>query len=225
MAGCGIFLVAWRKPAGLELLSSLADCLRSERGLNALVQTNRRLNCALNPYLYHYNAQSSRKSALEWAVTGGEEETAQKAIDAWWMQALLHAIKNCYDTAVKLLLHYGIVDANIEDNSNRTPLSKAAGSEHEAIIHLLLDSGKIDTDSKDHYDRTQLSGAARNGHSMSVMLLLNSDKVDANSRDADNATPVSWVAYEGRKAVMQVMLEPREVDAVLKDSYGRTPPS
>ncbi|KAH8758015.1 ankyrin repeat protein, partial [Diaporthe sp. PMI_573] len=58
----------------------------------------------------------------------------------------------------------GVTDINAKDNnSDRTPLSWAAGSGHEAIVQQLLAKG-ADVEAKDKYSRTPLSWAAGSGH-------------------------------------------------------------
>jgi hypothetical protein len=47
-----------------ELLLSIADFLDSERSINALARTNRRLYLLLNDYLYKHNAIEGESSAL-----------------------------------------------------------------------------------------------------------------------------------------------------------------
>lgn len=45
--------------------------------------------------------------------------------------------KGGYEAVIKVLLETGKVDVYLEDNSSRTPLSRAAESGHEAMAKLL----------------------------------------------------------------------------------------
>jgi hypothetical protein len=47
-----------------ELLQNVSEYLESERDINAIAQANRRLYYLLDSYLYRYNIQQSRSSAL-----------------------------------------------------------------------------------------------------------------------------------------------------------------
>ncbi len=61
---------------------------------------------------------------------------------------LLQAVRNRYDTVVKLLLNIDIVKANSKDNWGHTPLWWAARNRYEAVVKLLLDTCKVEADSK-----------------------------------------------------------------------------
>ncbi|KAK2791579.1 hypothetical protein FQN52_004770 [Onygenales sp. PD_12] len=65
-----------------EMVLSIADQLDSQRDINSLSQINRRFNNILTPYLYRYNVRYCESSALSWAVTALNLETAKQALDA-----------------------------------------------------------------------------------------------------------------------------------------------
>jgi hypothetical protein len=63
-----------------ELLRDISEYLESERDINAVVQSNRRLYRLLDSYLYRHNVQQPGSSALLWAARHGQEATAQKSL-------------------------------------------------------------------------------------------------------------------------------------------------
>ena len=95
------------------------------------------------------------------------------------------------------------VDA--KDNYGRTPLSRAAGSGHEAVVQLLLNTGQVEVDAKDMAGQTPLSNAAECGHEAVVQLLLNTGQVEIDAKDSAGRTPLSWAAQNGHEAVVQLL--------------------
>lgn len=73
---------------------------------------------------------------------------------------------------MKLPLDISRVNAEIKDDSERTPLLWAAKNGHEAVVKLLLDTGTVDVDIQNGTGWTLLSRAARTGHEAVVKLLL-----------------------------------------------------
>ena len=63
-----------------ELLQDISEYLESERDINAVAQANRHLYRLLDSYLYRYNVQQSRRSALLWAARHGRDDGA-KVVD------------------------------------------------------------------------------------------------------------------------------------------------
>jgi ankyrin repeat protein len=62
-----------------ELLLQLATSLETERDINSLSQTNRRLHALLNPYLYRLNSRGSNH-ALLWAAQHDNVATARLCV-------------------------------------------------------------------------------------------------------------------------------------------------
>jgi ankyrin repeat protein len=168
---------------GNDVILLIADYLESERSINALVRTNRRLYLFLNGYLYRYNvvnARSTEWSALHWAARHGQERSVAESIAQggeleskevkYGRTPLCQAAENGHKAVVKVLLKAG-ADFEAEDVFGRTPLFKAAGHGHEAIINVLLEAGakfKL----KDHFGWTPLDSAVESGHEAVVKLLL-----------------------------------------------------
>ncbi|KAF8421777.1 ankyrin repeat-containing domain protein [Tirmania nivea] len=116
--------------------------------------------------------------------------------------------------------------ADLHDNTGRSPLSWAAGRGHEAVVRLLLERNDVDANAKDNrYGQTPLSWAAGNGHGAVVRLLLERNDVDIDAKDEKYGwSPLSWAAKNGHKAVVRLLLEQNNVDVNAKDEeYGQTP--
>ena len=79
-----------------------------------------------------------------------------------------------------MLLETGKVDADLKDETARTPLWWAVLNGCEAVVKLLLETGKVDTDSKDNNGQTPLLKVAKGGHEAVVKLLFETGKVDTS---------------------------------------------
>ncbi|KAH8745283.1 ankyrin repeat-containing domain protein, partial [Diaporthe sp. PMI_573] len=87
-------------------------------------------------------------------------------------KGILSYLRNRGDEALFLAwILSGVTDINAKDNnSDRTLLSWAAGSGHEAVVQQLLAKG-ADVEAKDESGQTPLWWAARNGHEAVVQQL------------------------------------------------------
>ena len=130
-----------------ELFLIIVKLLETERDINSLFQTNRRLYALLNPYLYRSNSQNS-SSALVWAGCQTREGSHRSNINT------------------------GRGRSYSDGRSGRTPLSWAAEYGHEAVVQLLLGTTQVDVDSKDSSGQTPLYWAAARGDEAVVQRLL-----------------------------------------------------
>ena len=142
----------------------------------------------------------------------------------YWVQHILD-ISDLDPVMYRLLLRLcrgNVVDADITDDSGRTPLSLAAGIGNELVVRALLDSGKAEVDSKDEDGQTPLSYAAVEGHEAVVQLLVKTGKVNINLMDSSCMSPVFYAAQKGHEAVVKLLLETGKVDLIWKDYNKRS---
>ncbi|KAF8421774.1 hypothetical protein EV426DRAFT_188073 [Tirmania nivea] len=94
--------------------------------------------------------------------------------------------------------------ADLHDDTGRSPLSWAAENGHEDVMWLLLERNDVDVNAKDkEYGRSTLSWAAQNGHEAVVRLLLERNDVDVNAKDDTyDQTPLTWAVEKGHEAVI-----------------------
>ena len=117
-----------------------------------------------------------------------------------------------------------IGQADLRDDTGRTPLSWAAARGHEAVVQLLIERNDVDVNAKANDGRTPLSWAARNGHGAVVRLLIERNDVDVNAKDSGyGQTPLLWAARSGHEAVVRLLIERSDVDVNATNNMGRTP--
>ena len=112
---------------------------------------------------------------------------------------------------------------DLEDDSNRTPLSWAADYGHASIVQMLIERKDVDINSKDKYGWTPLSLAAMNGHEVVVRLLIGRGDVNVNVKDDYGWTPLFIAVMNGHEPVARLLIERKDVDVNIQDNDRRTP--
>jgi hypothetical protein len=184
-----------------ELLLSIAESLDSERSINAIARTNRRLYLLLNDYLYKYNVIKGESSALWWAAKCGQSGSAAKSIS----QA--GNINVRWDGFLKMgRFEYLASDGEewVVDLLKRnrcsycTPIYLAVLSGHERVADLLLQNG-ADIESSLGPWANPLQAAAQCGQLLAVRQL---SALGSTRSDIDKPAP-----YKGRTALHFACLE------------------
>lgn len=119
-------------------------------------------------------------------------------------RAIIHAMWNCNEVEVKLLLALG-ADVRECDADGDTPLLLAARFGHVAVARMLLEAG-ADPNACNQEEKTALLFAVRNHHMEMIDLLLS---VGARPDVEDNAglTPLSRTISEGRFDIATWLVE------------------
>ena len=186
-----------------ELLLSIADSLDSERSINAIARTNRRLYLLLNDYLYRHNVIKGESSALWWAAKCGQRSSAAKSI----AQAGDVNVRWNGFLKLKRFNYLASIDpeARVVDLLQRnrclysTPIYLAILSGHEDVAGLLLQNG-ADIDSCLGPWANALQAAAQYGQLLAVRWLT------ARGSDINKPAPL-----KGRTALHIACLEGNDV--------------
>ncbi|PHH92703.1 hypothetical protein CDD83_5940 [Cordyceps sp. RAO-2017] len=194
-------------PLANELLVAIAQRLDSEKDINALARTNRRLYQLLIAHLYRHNARWSGSSALYWAARVGRGETLQRAVT---VGAKLHehgllslAAEYGQEGIVHLLLAVDGIDLNVKHGSQWTPLAVASRKGHLGVARMLVKAG---ADLRVGYDGwTPLNVAANSGHVEIVRFLCDSGSSVGEPSDT-GWTPLKSAACNGHREVVELLL-------------------
>ena len=133
----------------IELLRYVSEHLDSARDINAFTQANRGLYRLLNDYLYRFNIQHSRGSALHWAASRGREATARRLLEnganinvkaLFYSSVLQNAAYNGQEMVAKLLLDSG-ANINASNEHIGTALLTPSLRGYKDLVKLFLDKG------------------------------------------------------------------------------------
>mmetsp|Transcript_52040 Transcript_52040/g.156165 ORF Transcript_52040/g.156165 Transcript_52040/m.156165 type:complete len:179 (-) Transcript_52040:349-885(-) len=126
---------------------------------------------------------------------------------------------------VQTIVEAGEMDINAAGASDRRPLHRAAGGNHEEIVEYLLMKGAA-VDESDRSGRTPLHWAAINGHSQSALLLVTKGRANVLSTTDSQMTPLHSSAESGHATVVTVLAEnagERKMEMFdAKEAEGRT---
>lgn len=129
---------------------------------------------------------------------------------------------------VRQLLDSGLVDSDLGDTGERTPLSYAAEVGRLPLVELLLGcENAIDINKQDTGGRSPMFWAVEGGHEKVVKLLLEKG-ADPNLKTTSNwssgeETALSRAASNGNLAIVQLLLSMDSVDHESKNYAGLTP--
>lgn len=206
-----------------ELILCIADSLGSERDINTLSRTNRRLHSFLDNFLYLHNALENGGSALTWAAIHDRVDTARKALDGG-TGSLRHAIELAVEHDRKAVLDLLLTTGGVDIRATCwSALMSAAQRGQDSMVQQLLDSGRIDARARGRQRFTPLFWAAMNGHGSTAKIILDSDRVDVNVQDMMGRTAISFAAENDNANVVKLLLDSDETDVNCPDNSG-TPP-
>ncbi|KAK4158897.1 ankyrin repeat-containing domain protein [Cladorrhinum sp. PSN259] len=121
------------------------------------------------------------------------------------------------------LLGTGIIPANLQDTTGKTPLLYAAENGHTGLVWLLLTRQDVSPSSADINGWTALSHAARRGHKAVVESLLARMDMQPYLTDGARRTPLSHAAETGQDAIIRSLLTTGKFEPDTADSDGRRP--
>lgn len=193
-----------------ELLLSITDFLDSERSINALVRTNRRLYLLLNDYLYRHNVIKGESSALWWAAKCGQSGSAAKSI------AQAGNVNVRWNGFLKLR-RFGYLasldgEARVVDLLKQngclycTPIYIAILSGHEGVVDLLIQNG-ADIESLLGPWANPLQAAAQSGQLLAVRRLIAQGSAVDKPAPYKGRTALHIACREGNDVIVQHLLE------------------
>jgi Ankyrin repeats (3 copies) len=208
-----------------ELLLSIADFLDSERSINALARTNRRLYLLLNDYLYKHNVIKGESSALCWAAKCGQSGSAAKSI------AQAGNVNVRWNGFLKLR-RFGYL-ASIDGEARLVDLLKQNGclyctpiyiailSGHEKVADLLIQNG-ADIESCLGPWANPLQAAAQSGQLLAVRRLVAQGSAIDKPAPYKGRTALHIACCEGNDVIVQHLIE-EGANVMARDEELETP--
>ncbi|KAJ5689382.1 hypothetical protein N7462_003774 [Penicillium macrosclerotiorum] len=188
-----------------ELIFGLAECLVSERDINSLCRTSRRLYLLLDHYLYKH-----ADAALIWASEHGSQPAARKALRRGArINAQVPTTKQC------LLPPRGPGQhSRLYGKTGHTPLALAIAAGQQEMVNFLLDVEGIDINACNNPDHlTPLTLAILIGEEGMAHRLLTAHGINPDVED-DNAWGNSLMVASclGRTNMVKMILEHGSID-------------
>jgi len=145
-----------------------------------------------------FSEDFSRLVSLGAPVTAVPPPTSVQQASAHFREAAMHGSLGVVQSLA------GVADVHeIEANSGRTALHKAAFWGHDGTVEFLVNTCHLNANVQDHSGDTALHDAARFGHAKCVEILMNA--TDKALRNKDGKTPVEVaVQYAQGKIVSQL---------------------
>ncbi|KAL3473044.1 ankyrin repeat-containing domain protein [Aspergillus californicus] len=196
-------------PSELILLISLE--VDTERDLNSLAQTSRRISALVNPVLYRRNVQSSDGfvgSALRWAVSRDLEATVLKCLAQGASINLppASAVPNRDERDVDSD-SYSVDSSWEEDNGDKWSLICIASENgYDHLLRILLEHGAT-PNGYHHPGEDPVSLAIRKGHDTTVQLLLSQEDIDLDARNNPREVPLYYALKRGSLELVRALLE------------------
>lgn len=108
--------------------------------------------------------------------------------------------------SAEVLLQSSLLNVDVLDRTNQTPLFTAASRGHLSMVDTLL-SHNANSNRMDSYGSTPLSVAVRNGHVDVVKRLIMLTEDPVNRKDGFGRTLLWWASKVGETKVMEVLRE------------------
>ena len=167
----------------------------------------------------------SGRTALDWAISGGNETVVQllvkskanpKRRDSIGRTTLHRTASTGNEDVARLMIKSG-VEVNAKDIDGRTALFQAVYNGKTAVAQLLINNGAV-VNAKDRNGVTALHLAARDGHEAVVQLLIDRG-VDVNTKDVHGRSALHEAACTGNEAAVKLLLD-RGADVRTEDNEG-----
>ncbi|VUC26312.1 unnamed protein product [Clonostachys rosea] len=163
-----------------ELLHAICETLTSARDISALSRTCQQTFQALILYLYRFDYNKSRGSAVNWGILNNRLDTIQRATSAGVDVVTLHHLTlvaksgnhEIFTSLWTCKEKYGGFETIDKDDQGVRPFDVAVASGRLKMVKVFLSTGKIDIEKQDEHGHMPLHAASHNGDPSMVALLL-----------------------------------------------------
>ncbi len=115
------------------------------------------------------------------------------------------------------------VDANYLGYDNNTPLTEAAGLNHEKIVDILLQVENINVNAEDIDGRTALHWAVMKENPEMIISLLKNPRVDINAKNNKGDSAINSAVEDNNEEIVDIFLQDDRLEINYLNKNGITP--
>ena len=133
--------------------------------------------------------------------------------------SLLHFAVAIRETSlIKSILDNNLMDVNLINALEHTPLYFAVRTGYSEGTMLLLKHKKINVNLPIKFDKTALHIAVQEGHAECVEALLYHNDIDVNATDSCNKTPLHIACQKGHTEIVKLLLMHKSINPSIKSN-------
>ncbi|OHT03977.1 hypothetical protein TRFO_28638 [Tritrichomonas foetus] len=170
----------------------------------------------------HWACQNGKANIVKHLISVDKRSSVNKLDEEGW--APIHwAAQNDHSDVILELSKSDVIDLNIKNGQNMTPLLIASLNSATEALKVLLTLEKVDLEAKDETGKTALHLASRNGDLPILSILLADERINKNSKQNNGMTPLHLAVANNHVEAVELLVNAKGVDINVEDDDKTTP--